>query len=158
MYLKVDNDINNNIFSVKITVDALGSENMSEEQEKELIENFPSKLAYRNLVFTKNIKIDGSIPIITDEAADGETIVTLSLPPLSNKEILVDENFEALYKIDYTKISPSVIDTKVLTTAELVSQAYCNIFADVIIKAVREIMDKMREKAPLFEGELIIPV
>lgn len=72
MYLKVDNDINNNIFSVKITVDALGAESMSEDQERELIENFPSKLAYRNLTFTKNVKIEGSVPVVTDETADGK--------------------------------------------------------------------------------------
>lgn len=158
MYLKVDNDINNNIFSVKITVDALGAESMSEDQERELIENFPSKLAYRNLTFTKNVKIEGSVPVVTDETADGETVREISLPALSNKELPIDESFEAVYKIDYAKVSPSVIDAKILTTAELVSQAYCVVFTDVVTKAVKDIMDKMREKAPSFEGETIIPV
>ena len=106
----------------------------------------------------KNVKIEGSVPVVTDETADGETVREISLPALSNKELPIDESFEAVYKIDYAKVSPSVIDAKILTTAELVSQAYCVVFTDVVTKAVKDIMDKMREKAPSFEGETIIPV
>ena len=58
MDLKITNNIDNNIFSTHVTVDALGTEQMSEDEERELISNFPIKLAYRNLKFSKNIKIN----------------------------------------------------------------------------------------------------
>ena len=172
MDLKITNNIDNNIFSTHVTVDALGTEQLSEDEERELISNFPTKLAYRNLKFTKNLKINGTVPEITDEVvndnADGtsddvsekdETItsaetnpvatndvVTVSLPPLSNKELLIDENFDAYYKIDCTKISPSVLDEKVITTKEIAAQAYCLIFSQVVCDAVREIMAELRKK------------
>lgn len=158
MDLKVTNNIDNNIFSTNVTVDAFGSEQLSELEERELLENFPVKLAYRNLKFTKNIKIDGTVPVITDSEADNETIVAVTLPALSNKELPIDENFDAYYKYDYTKISPSAVDEKVLTTKELVAQSYCLVFAQVVCDAVREIMDEVRKKAPSFEGETIISV
>lgn len=158
MDLKITNNIDNNIFSTSVTVDAFGSEQLSEMEERELLENFPIKLAYRNLKFTKNIKIDGTVPVITDSEADNTTIVTITLPALSNKEITIDENFNAYYKYDYTKISPSVVDEKVLTTKELVAQSYCLIFSQVICDAVREIMDEVRKKAPAFESETIVSV
>ena len=163
MDLKVTNNIDNNIFSTTITVDALGTEQLSEMEERELISNFPTKLAYRNLKFKKNINIDGIVPVITDtepETVDGVNngVVTITLPALSNKEILLDENFEAHYKVDCTKISPSVLDDDVIVTKEIASQAFCLIFSQVICDAVREIMTELRKKAPAFEGEKIISV
>lgn len=158
MDLKITNNIDNNIFSTSVTVDAFGSEQLSELEEKELLENFPVKLAYRNLKFSKNVKIEGTIPTITADEPDGNSTVSLTLPALSNKEILIDENFNAYYKIDYTKISPSVVDENVLVTKELVAQAYCLIFSEVVCEAVKKIMDEVRLKAPAFEGETIISV
>ena len=58
MYLKVKNDIENNIFSTVITVDSFGTEQLSEDEERELLRDFPTKVSYRNLKFEKNIKID----------------------------------------------------------------------------------------------------
>lgn len=186
MDLKITNNIDNNIFSTHVTVDALGTEQLSEDEERELISNFPVKLAYRNLKFTKNIKINGIVPeivdnVINDNANGNEidnitsekdesvtypetnsdatnNVVAVSLPPLSNKEFLIDENFDAYYKIDCAKISPSVLDEKVITTKEIAAQAYCLIFSQVVCDAVREIMGELRKKAPAFEGEQIVSV
>lgn len=158
MDLKITNNIDNNIFSTHVTVDALGTEQMSEDEERELISNFPVKLAYRNLKFSKNIKINGTVPEIVDGEADNTTIVTITLPALSNKEIFINEDFDAFYKIDYTKISPSIIDDNVITSRELAAQAFCLIFAQVICDEVREIMTELRKKAPAFEGENIVSV
>lgn len=158
MDLKVVNNIDNNIFSTSVSIDAFGNEQMSEDEEKNLIENFPVKLSYRSLKFTKNIKIEGSVPVITDEEADGESIRTITLPPLSNKEIPINEAFNAYYKIDYTKIAPVYVDEKVLTSKALVAQAYCLVFANVICDAIKEIMESIRIKAPAFEGETIVSV
>ena len=158
MDLKIINSIDANVFSVHITFDAYGSEQLSEVEEKEIIQNFPVKLAYRNLNFTKNIKIEGTVPEITEDEADGENVVTVSLPPLSNKEISIDETFDACYKIDYSKIPSSAVDERVLINKSLIAQAYCKIFAKVVCDEVKELMDIIRAKAPSFEGENIISV
>ena len=158
MDLKIVNNIDNNIFSTDITVDAFGTEHLSEDEEKELLANFPTKLAYRNLKFTKNIKIEGTVPKITEDEADSESVVTVTIPPLSNKEILIDGNFNAYYKVDCSKIAVSALDKNILNTKELVAQTYCLIFSQVVCDAVREIMGELRAKAPAFEGETIVSV
>lgn len=175
MDLKVVKNIDNNIFSVSITIDAYGTDQLSEDEEKELLLNFPVKLAYRNLTFSRNIKMEGSVPVITEDDPEvipeegvktvSETITTvnnglvkITLPPLSNKEIPIDDNFNAYYKIDYTKIPSGLIDGTIITTKEIMAQAYCEIFADVICKAVQKIMIEVRSKAPAFEGETIVSV
>lgn len=162
MDLKVKKDIDHNTFSTSVTVDAYGTDQLSEDEEKELLLNFPVKLAYRNLTFSRNIKIEGTVPAITETEptiTDGVSngIVNVTLPPLSNKEILIGDDFNAYYKIDYTKI-PSGLLNDVITTKEIMAQAYCEIFADVVCKAVQNIMRELRKKAPAFEGETIVSV
>ncbi len=163
MDLKVTKNIDNNIFSTSITIDAYGTEQLSEVEEKDILLNFPVKLAYRNLTFSRNIKIEGSVPVITETepgVTDGVSngIVKITLPPLSNKEILIDDDFNAYYKIDYTKIQSGLIDGTIITSKEIMAQAYCEIFADVVCKAISDIMIEVRKKAPAFEGESIISV
>lgn len=161
MDLNIKHDIENNVFSTVVTVDSLGTELLSEDEEKELLHDFPSKIAYKNLSFTRNVKMNGSLPEVTSEEVTDDTsgtIVSVSVPPLSNKEILVDENFEATYRIDVSKISSSAIDENVLTSAELVAQAYCIVYDAVICDAVTDIMKSIREKAPMFSGESVVNI
>ena len=158
MYLKIKNDIENNIFSTSITVDSFGTEQLSEDEEQELLRDFPSKLSYRSLVFSKRIRLEGTVPVIVDDNDESEDTVLVKLPALSNKEILIDSNFEALYKIDINKIVPAAVDDEVLTSKELVAQAYCTIFSSVVCEAVQKIMDALRAKAPSFTSEVIIGV
>lgn len=163
MDLKITKNIDNNIFSTSVTVDAYGTEQLSEAEEKDILLNFPVKLAYRNLTFSRNIKIEGSVPVITDTEPEvtegvGNGVVKVTLPPLSNKEIPIDDNFNAYYKIDYTKIPSGLLDSDVIKTKEIMAQAYCEIFTDVVCEAVQEIMTEVRKKAPAFEGETIVSV
>lgn len=158
MDLKITHDIENNVFSTVITVDGFGTEQLSEDEEKELLEDFPSKIAYKNLYFTKYIKMNGSVPEVIDEnEGDGSGII-VSIPPLSNREIVIDKDFNANYKIDINKMPNTALDSEVLKTKELVAQAYCAIYDAVIVDAVKSIMDNIRTKAPSFSGEKIVSV
>lgn len=158
MYLKILHDIENNVFSTSITIDSFGTKELSDVEEKELLKDFPSKLSYKNLEFKKNVEIKEKSPEITDTEPNESTVVAVTLPVLSNKDILLDEHFEAVYHIDIDKISPTAIDEHVLTTKELVAQAYCIVFDEVICKAVESIMKELRDKAPKFVSEQIISV
>ena len=88
MQLKFTHDIDNNIFSTVITIDSFGTEQFSEDEERELLNDFPSKIAYRNMVFSKNVKMNGTVPEVTTEepaTAEGEeataaTVVKVTIP------------------------------------------------------------------------------
>lgn len=157
MDLQIKHDIENNIFSTSITIAGFGTESFSEDEEKEMLKNFPSKVTYRNLNFTRNIVMNGTVPEVTDKEL-GDSIITVNLPPLSNKEILLDKDFLAEYKIDINKISNSAVDENVLTTKELVAYAYCTVYDKVICDAITKIMENIRSKASAFEGETIINI
>ena len=157
MYLKVENNIENNVFGTTIAIDSYGTEQMSSDEEKSLLKNFPSKLVYRTLTFEKNVKIEGGVPIITEDEADDTDIVTVTLPALTNKEIAIEDGFIAEYKIDLGKIPKSTVND-VLTTVELVAQAYCLVYKTVVCEAIEKILDGIRAKAPSFESEEIVAV
>lgn len=170
MYLGVKRDIENNVFFIDIKVDSFGTDQLSEDEERELTHDFPTKVAYRNLTFTRNVKLNGAVPEITEEKpgvvegdseADGQVsngVVTVTLPPLSNREVVVNEDFHVEYKIDTAKISGSAVDDTVLTTKELVAQAYCLVFESVIVDAVSSIMDSLRSRAVGFTREELVNV
>ena len=158
MNLLMTNDIKDNVFTTSITIDSYGTENASAEEEKELLSNFPVAIAYRNMIFTKNIKLNGTVPEITDEEADGENVITVTIPPLTNREIAITDGFVAEYKISLNKIVASAVDEHVLTTKELVAQAYCLIFQTVVKDAIAAKLSEIRAKAPSFEGENIVLV
>lgn len=157
MDLCIKHDIENNVFSTVITIAGLGTETFSEDEEREILKNFPSKISYRNLNFTKNISINGTVPEVTDDEIS-DSVVAVTLPPLSNKEILINDDFKAEYKIDIKKVPNSAVDENVLTTKELVAHAYCVIYDSVICDAISEIMESIRSKTPAFEGENIVNV
>ena len=154
MFLKITNDIEKNVFSTKITIDSFGTETLSPTEEADMLNDFPEKISFRSLSFKKNIVLEGNVPKIDDSGSG----LLVSLPPLSNKEIILDENFEALYKIDTARISNLAVDGSVLTTKELVAQAYCLIFSTVICEAVERAMLSIRSKAPSFAGETLVEV
>lgn len=171
MYLGVKRDIENNVFFIDIKVDSFGTDQLSEDEERELTHDFPTKIAYRNLTFTRNVKLNGAVPEITEErpgmAEDnqsetgekkGNGVVAVTLPPLSNRELIVNEDFHAEYKVDTAKIPGSAVDDTVLTTKELVAQAYCLVFESVIVDAVTSVMDSLRSRAVGFTREELVNV
>ena len=88
----------------------------------------------------------------------GFILIEVTLPALTNREIAIDDDFKAEYKISLDKIPSSATDANVLKTKELVAQARCLIFQTVVKETVSEKMNEIRAKAPSFEGESIVSV
>lgn len=155
MQLLITKDIKNNDFSMKITIDSFGTNTLTWDDEVELLENFPTKISYRNLAFTRKVKVENNKVVIAEDT--DEDAISVTLPALSNKELVLDKDFEALYVVNAERIAPAAIN-EMLTTKELVAQAYCIIFEDVICDAVADTMAIVRAKAPAYEGTDVIDV
>lgn len=162
MQLKKVRDIEDNVYSTTITIDSFGTEQLSEDDEKESLKDYPEKIAYRNLTFSKNVKIENGAPVVTDEAVDDEaetvTVREVTLPPISNREITLDPNFTAAYRVDAKKVVASALDENVLTTKDLVARAYIAVFESVIVEAVEEAMEAIRANTPPFAEEILVTV
>lgn len=147
MNILTTNDIENNVFTTTISVKEMGSSDLTSEQEIAICKDFPSKIIFKNLEFKGKFSVSDNVPMLTNGDSDEEVSLTLT-----NQEILVDENFTATYRVDMNKVADSEIGT-ILNTKELVCQAKCILFANVIKTELKKILDDIRAKATAFTGE-----
>lgn len=147
MKIKPIKKIENNVCSIEIKVTSLGNNNLTEDEERELLANFPKKVVYKDLNFEKKVKVDGKNVVVDDVA--GTDTITLSLV---NKEFTLDENMNITYSVDASKISASE-KTVNLTSIELVAMAKVVVFEAVIIEEIKRLLDEVRAISNDFETE-----
>lgn len=157
MVIVTKNELENGIFTTTISVKEFGTTELTAEEEKAKLDDFSNKLVYKNIEFKKNIEIADGQPVVTDNAVDGTSIVKVGLA-MNNQEYNIDENFSVTYRVDVKKILDTEINS-VLTTAELVCQAKCLVFATVIKEELERIVAAALTRVVGFEGEIeeVIP-
>lgn len=153
MKLNVVKTIEENIIKVDITVDELGTNSIDASEEKEQLHDFPKKIAYKDIEFKANMKLDDNgDPIVTVESPDASTIAEVELE-LINKEFVVDENLNISLSIDVNKIPKSDLGAP-FDSVEKLGKARAQLF---IVKVQAEIAKKLAEIRALysesFEGE-----
>lgn len=153
MKLNVVKTIEENIITVNINVAELGTNSIDADQEKEQLHDFIRKIAYKDIEFKANMKLDDNgDPIVTVESTDGSTIAEVELE-LINKEFVVDENLNISLSIDVNKIPKSDL-VEPFNTVEKLGKARAQLF---IVKVQAEIAKKLADIRALysesFEGE-----
>lgn len=153
MKLNVVKTIEENIITVNINVAELGTNSIDADQEKEQLHDFIRKIAYKDIEFKANMKLDDNgDPIVTVESTDGSTIAEVELE-LINKEFVIDENLNISLSIDVNKIPKSDL-VEPFNTVEKLGKARAQLF---IVKVQAEIAKKLADIRALysesFEGE-----
>lgn len=145
---KVENDI----ASVDITVSSLGTSELTEEQEKDLLLNYNKYIEYSKIQFKGNIKLTNGVPEVTTDPKDDSTVVELQITDVTNEKKLIDENLSFHFERNVTKYPDSVLNT-LLNKKELYAQAQCVLFATKIKEAVTEKLAEIRALNNNFESE-----
>lgn len=144
---KVENDI----VSVDITVASLGTADLTEDQERELLANYNKYIEYSKIQFKGNIKLNAGVPEVTTDPKDDSTIVELEITDVTNERKLINENLSFHFERDVTKYPDTVLNT-VLDKKELYAQAQCVLFATKVKEAVTEKLAEIRALNNTFEG------
>lgn len=153
MKIKQKDSILENIVSTDISVEVLGTSDLTEEQELELLHNFTRTIEFNKILFKGNMKIDdGNKPIVTVDEADGESVVEVTITDLINKQYTVDENLHITFFIDATKIPDTELND-VMNTREKMATAKVVLFAEKIREAIAEKLTEIRGMSNKFEGE-----
>lgn len=155
MKINQKNTIKENVVSTEITVDVLGTGELTQEKELELLHNFNKTIEYNKISFKSNMKITDNVPTITAEVisdSNADTIEEVKIDDLINKQHLVDENLNISFSIDITKIPDSALGT-VFNTKEILGQAKVSLFAAKIKDAISEKLIEIRSLSNTFEGE-----
>lgn len=148
MNVVVTNDIKNEEFSTIVSIESFGDTTLTSDEELALIDNYASKIIYKNLNFSRKFKVAEGLPIISEDEDAVEVAIRLN-----NLEIPIDANFKATYSTSLKKTLDAEVDETVLTTKELVCEAKCILFADVIKEELKRIKADLTSKAVGFEGE-----
>jgi len=154
MKLNVKKSIENNIVTVDISVSQLGTTSTIQDEERNLLADFPRSVRYSNVNFVGNMKIDATTgdPIVTTDAVDGTNVVEVSLKDIIDKEFPIQEDMEILFSIDVTKIPMSELND-VMDTVEKLGKAKAELFATRIQEEIGRKLTELRSLNTKFEGE-----
>lgn len=146
-------NVENDIVSVDITVQMLGTADLTAEQEKELISNYNKVIEYNKIQFKGNIKLNSDgVPEVTEDSVDGTNVVELEIKDIINERKIVNEDISFHFERDVTKYPDSVLNN-VLNKKELYAQAECALFATRIKEALEEKLTEIRALNNKFETE-----
>ncbi len=154
MKLNVKKSIENNIVTVDISVSELGTSSSVQDEEKNLLADFPRSVRYSNVNFVGNMKIDSSTddPVVTTDAVDGTNVVEVSLKDIIDKEYPIQEDMNIIFSIDVTKIPTSELND-VMDTVEKLGKAKAELFATRIQEEIGKKLAELRNLNTKFEGE-----
>ena len=146
-------NVENDIVSVDITVQMLGTADLTAEQEKELISNYNKVIEYNKIQFKGNIKLNSDgVPEITEDSVDGTNVVELEIKDIINERKIVNEDISFHFERDVTKYPDSVLND-VLNKKEIYAQAECVLFATRVKEALEEKLAEIRALNNKFETE-----
>lgn len=146
-------NVENDIVSVDISVQMLGTADLTAEQEKELISNYNKVIEYNKIQFKGNIKLNSDgVPELTEDSVDGTNVVELEIKDIINERKIVNENISFHFERDVTKYPDSVLND-VLDKKEIYAQAECVLFATRIKEALEEKLAEIRALNNKFETE-----
>lgn len=146
------NTIENDIVGIDISVEVLGTADLTAEQELELLHNYNKIIEFNKIQFKGNMKMENNIPVITDDPIDGANIVEVVIPDVINEQFIVDENLHITFSRDVTKF-PEVELNEVFSKREILGQAKAILFAARIKEAIAEKLAEIRALSNTFEGE-----
>lgn len=152
MKLNVKKTIEENIITVDISVEELGTTESIQSEELSLLHDFPRSVRLSDITFTANMKLDSNRnPIITSESTNDSTIEQVSITNLIDKEYLIDENLHITKEFDVTKIPLSELGN-VFDTVEKLGKARAELFSFKIQTAIGEKLTELRDINTSFEG------
>ena len=154
MKLKINKSIENNIIAVDITVAELGTTTSVQEEEMNLLHDFPRTIKYSDIAFRSNMKIDSTTgdPVITSDPVDGTNVEEVVIDNLINREYDGNEDLEISMSFDVTKIPTSTLNS-VFDTVEKLGKAYAELFAVKIQEEIGKKLTELRSLNTKFEGE-----
>lgn len=150
MNIKQKNIILENVVGTKISVELLGTSELTAEQELEQLHNFTRNLEYTKIKFSAPMKMIDNIPVIASEDDSDTQLVSLNL---INKKIPLDETFSVDISIDVSKIPTSELGD-VFTTVESLAQAKIVLFAAKIKEEINRLLTEIRAMSNDFETEI----
>ncbi len=146
MKILPERSIENDVYTTLLKPLTFGTATVTAEDELAMLADTPQTLRYADIEFKEKFKIVDGLPVVSTE--DGAVEVTLDL---TNKEFLLDENFEVSLSVDANKVAPAEIDGTVFTDKYLVAQAKIITYETKVLERIKTLLDEARAHVNTFE-------
>lgn len=152
MKLNIAKKIDENIITVDITVEELGTTDTDSDSERELLHDFVRTVEYSKIQFKANMQEDvNGDPVVTDNELAENTVVSIELKDLINKSHVIDENLHITFSVDVTKL-PEVEAVKPFDTVEKLGKAKAVLFVTKIQEEIGKKLAEIRALNTKFES------
>ena len=152
MKINQKNTIENDIVGIDISVEVLGTADLTSEQELELLHNYNKIIEFNKIQFKGNMRMENNIPVVTDDPVDGTNVVEVVIPDVINEQFIVDEDLHITFSRDVTKFPETELN-EIFSKREMLGQAKAILFATRIKEAIAEKLAEIRALSNTFEGE-----
>ncbi len=146
MKILPERSIENDVYTTLLKPLTFGTATVTAEDELAMLADTPQILRYADIEFKEKFKIVDGLPVVSTE--DDAVEVTLDL---TNKEFLLDENFEVSLSVDANKVAPAEIDGTVFTDKYLVAQAKIITYETKVLERIKTLLDEARAHVNTFE-------
>ncbi len=143
--------IENDVYTTLLKPLTFGTATVTAEDELAMLADTPQTLRYADIEFKEKFKIVDGLPVVSTE----DDAVEVSLD-LTNKEFLLDENFEVSLSVDANKVAPAEIDGTVFTDKYLVAQAKIITYETKVLERIKTLLDEARAHVNTFEDTVEI--
>lgn len=150
MKINREQKLQDGVYSVSLKFGEYGRQELTSEKEKEIIENFGVKIAYKDIEFKGNFKVEKGNVIESDQVSDDEVKLALN-----NVEIPLNENLLINYSVKVDSINESMLGTH-LDTKEKVAAAMCVLFRSKVEKEITKRIEEAIAKTNDFEKEEMV--
>lgn len=138
--------IENDVYTTLLKPLTFGTATVTAEDELAMLADTPQTLRYADIEFKEKFKIVDGLPVVSVE----DDAVEVSLD-LTNKEFLLDENFEVSLSVDANKVASAEIDGTVFTDKYLVAQAKIITYETKVLERIKTLLDEARAHVNTFE-------
>ena len=153
MKLTITRNVENNKFKSMIVFEGFGSPDISEVDEKELLENYPQHISLKDIVFEGYADVDDGEVFITDDTDKDKIKLIIPL----QREIRINEDFVVKYEISTSQVASDEVGAK-LVNKTLVCQAKLLLFEEKIIQAIENKLNAVKGLDNNFEKQSPITV
>lgn len=141
-----------NKYSIEVFVSQKGTTSLTEEEEKDILENYNRSIQFKNIVFegyydVQNKKI---IRVPKAEESQDQTGIKVTLN-LVNKKILINHDLNEYFEISLNQIKDSEVTDRY--TKDQVAEMKTLLFFDKLEEAIKKEVLDMKDRETDFESE-----
>jgi len=155
MVLRTYHTVDNYVYTTTIEAVEMGTSELSAAEEREILNNTPPTLRYKDIRFVGNVTMGNDhLPALVTAAEPAEGTYDVVRLDLVDKEVPITPDFSVSYSVDSKKLARYATTKNKLQDAEDIAMAQLLVFEKCVIDKVTELVQGVRIHTLDFEDQI----